>query len=277
MDLMDLLDNWKKIAGMNSPMLPGQPTQATPPFVPKPGQSGYQPASASTPFGTKIPQPGEQGYQPSTPGTPFGTKSPLQPIQTPNRAGRLPEVTVPEREKVGIDSILKEVETPERDKKYAKNDIWQMQNMDRPWYKDGAFMTELGGRLGNAFGGLTTRGNSHAETMMNAQKIKDAQAMRSSNKSMNYLIENNPEMAEKLLALPPEQRGKFMQLALAQNAGLTTGDESAFSEKVRMYKAANPNATDAEALDWAKGGSGTNVTVNNGGGSFADALGTAGR
>ena len=106
MDLMDLINNWKKIAGMNSPMLPGQPSQATPPFVPKPGEAGFQPANASTPFGTKVPRPGEQGYQPSTPGTPFGTKSPLQPIQTPNRAGRFPEVTVPEREKVSIDSIL---------------------------------------------------------------------------------------------------------------------------------------------------------------------------
>ena len=251
---MDLINNWRKIAGMNQPTLPGQPPSATPPFVPKPG---------------------ETGYQPSQPNTPFGTKSPLQPIQTPNRAGRFPEVTVPQREKVGIDKILPQIETPERDKKYAENDIWQIQNMDRPWYKDGAFMTELGGRLSNAFGGLTTRGNSHAETMINAQKVKDAQAMRSSNKSMDFLIKNNPEMASKLMALPPGQRDKFMQLALAQSAGLQSGDESAFAEKVRMYKSANPGVTDAEAIDWAKGGSGTNIDIDMGGGAgpFEEKLG----
>ena len=235
MDLMDLINNWKKIAGMNSPMLPGQPPQATPPFVPKPGQSGYQPASASTPFGTKIPQPGEQGYQPSTPGTPFGTKSPLQPIQTPNRAGRFPEVTVPEREKVGIDSILKEVETPERDPIYAQNEIWQTQNMDKKWYKDADFMNELGGRLSNAFGSLTLRGNSPGDEKANALKIAGAQQNRKKNKTFDELIRTNPELADKMLTLPPEAREKYMELAMRSSFG-DIGTEAQDPAAVATYK-----------------------------------------
>ena len=50
-------------------------------------------------------QPGEPGYQPAQPSNPFGTKSPLQPIQVPERAGRFPEVTVPQREKINLDEI----------------------------------------------------------------------------------------------------------------------------------------------------------------------------
>ena len=50
-------------------------------------------------------QPGEPGYQPAQPSNPFGTKSPLQPIQVPERAGRFPEVTVPQREKINLDEM----------------------------------------------------------------------------------------------------------------------------------------------------------------------------
>ena len=135
MDLMELINNWKKVSGMNSPMLPGQPPQATPPFVPQPGQGGYQPQSASSPF---------------------GQKDPLQTITPPDRSGRFPEVSAPQRDKVGIDSMLpevttpkragvfQEVETPDRKPIYAQNDIWQMKNMDKKWHKDGDFMNELG-------------------------------------------------------------------------------------------------------------------------------------
>lgn len=264
MDLMDLINNWKKIAGMNSPMLPGQPSLATPPFAP-PSRPTPKPEARPPMAGAQNPVPPKFDFA-------------NVPFPKVNANAALPEVQVTQREKIGMDQILPEVQ---RQSQFTSDGLQPVEvdaekrsgMIDKPFYKDAAFMTELGGRLGNAFGSLTLRGNSNTETMLNAQKIKQAQGMRSSNKSMDFLIQNNPELAKQLMALPPEQRAKFMPMALAQGAGITTGDESAFSEKVRMYKAANPKATDAEALEWAKGGSGTNVTVNNGGGSFADALG----
>ena len=163
MDLMDLLNNWKKISGMNSPMLPGQPPQATPPFVPQPGQGGYQPQSAGSPFGNKTPPMPE-------------------PITPPSRDkvgidSMLPEVGAPERQKVGIDSMLQpatagsayngalesSITAPTRDRKSGI--------AEQKWYKDGDFMNELGGRLSNAFGSLTLRGNSPGEEKANMFKL----------------------------------------------------------------------------------------------------------
>lgn len=236
MDLMDLLNNWKKISGMNSPMLPGQPPQATPPFVPQPGQGGYQPQSAGSPFGSKIPQPGEQGHQPQQANSPFGQKSPLQPITTPDRSGRFPEVSAPQRDKVGIDSMLPEVETPDRKPIYADNDIWQMKNMDKKWYKDGDFMNELGGRLSNAFGSLTLRGNSPGEEKANMLKIAGAQQNRKKNKTMDALIRSNPEMASKLLELPEESREKYMELAMRSSFGDISSTDPQDPAAVQTYK-----------------------------------------
>jgi hypothetical protein len=260
---MDLINNWKKIAGMNSPMLPGQPPGATPPFMPVPGQ---------------------QGYQPANPSTPFGKKGPLQPIKPTGQQKVgvdqiLPGVQTPEREKIGMDQILPEME---RQSQFTAEGLQPVEvdaekrsgMIDKPWYKDGNFMNELGGRLGNAFGGLTLRGNSQAETMMNAQKIKQAQAGRESNKSMDFLIRENPELAKKLMALPPEQRAKFMPMAIAQGAGLQTGKESAFAEKVRMLE--ESGVPRDQALSQVLSGSGTNISVTTGGGTkpFEQELGT---
>lgn len=235
MDLMKLLENWKQIAGMNQPMLPGQPSQATPPFMPAPGQGGYQPQQASSPFGSKTPQPGEQGYQPQQAGSPFGTKSPLQPIQTPQRAGAFPEVTAPDREKVGIDQILPEVQTPDRKPIYANNDLWQMKNMDKKWYKDGDFMNELGGRLSNAFGAMTLRGNTPGEEKANMLKIAQAGSNRKKNKTMDALIQSNPELASKLMDIPEESREKYMDLAMRQSFG-DIGTDAQDPAAVATYK-----------------------------------------
>lgn len=234
MELMDLINNWRKIAGMNQPTLPGQPPSATPPFVPKPGETGYQPMSGS-PFGTKIPQPGEPGYQPAQAGTPFGTKSPLQPIKTPDRAGRFPEVTVPQRDKVGIDQILPEVQTPDRKHIYANNDIWQLQNTNKKWHKDGDFMNELGGRLSNAFGSLTMRGNSPGDEKANMLKVANAQQNRKKNKTMDELIRTNPELASKLMDIPEESREQYMELAMRQSFG-DIGTDAQDPAAVATYK-----------------------------------------
>lgn len=220
---MDLIDNWKKIAGMNSPMLPGQPSQATPPFI-----------AAQNPV-PKPPAPGQTGYQPSQPNNPFGTKSPLQPIKPTGQQKVgvdqiLPEVTTPKRA-----GVFPEVEAPDRKPIYAQNEIWQMQNMDRPWHKDGDFMNELGGRLSNAFGSMTLRGNSPGEEKANALKIAGAQQNRQKNKTFDELIRTNPELAEKMLTLPPESREKYMELAMRSSFG-DIGTESQDPAAVATYK-----------------------------------------
>lgn len=265
MDLMDLLDNWKKIAGMNSPMLPGQPTQATPPFAPPSRQ---------------VPKP-EVHPPMAAAQNPVPPKFDFAGVQFPkvNADAALPEVQSQAGPKIGLDKILPEVQ---RQSQFTAEGLQPVEvdaekrsgMIDKPFYKDAAFMTELGGRLGNAFGSLTTRGNSNTETMLNAQKIKDAQAMRSSNKSMDYLIQNNPEMAKKLMALSPEQRAKFMPMAMAQGAGLQTGDESAFAEKVRMLE--GTGVPRDQAIQQVLSGAGTNISVSTGGGTkpFEQELGT---
>ena len=214
MDLMELINNWKKVSGMNSPMLPGQPPQATPPFVPQPGQGGYQPQSASSPF---------------------GQKDPLQTITPPSRDkvgidSMLPEVTTPKRA-----GVFQEVETPDRKPIYADNDIWQIKNMDKKWYKDGDFMNELGGRLGNAFGSLTLRGNSPGEEKANMLKVAGAQQNRKKNKTMDALIRSNPELASKLLELPEESREKYMELAMRSSFG-DIGTDAQDPAAVATYK-----------------------------------------
>ena len=254
MDLMDLINNWKKIAGMNSPMLPGQPSQATPPFAPPsaPKPEPHPPMAAA--------------QNPVPPKFDFANV----PFPKVNAEAALPEVQVTQREKIGMDQILPEVKRQSQFKAEGLQPVEveaekRSGMIDKPWYKDGAFMTELGGRLGNAFGGLTLRGNSSTETMINAQKIKQAQDMRSSNKSMDFLIQNNPEMAKKLMALSPEQRAKFMPMAIAQGAGLQTGDESAFAEKVRMLE--ETGVPRDQAIQQVLSGSGTNINMNMGSGA----------
>jgi hypothetical protein len=158
--------------------------------------------------------------------------------------------------------LLGEVSVPEHEKKSAL--------IDKPFYKDRDRMAMMAAALSDGFGGMTLRGKTGMGAM-NKLTMANAQKNINNNKTMDYLLQNNPEYAKELMKLPPEYRDQYMDLAMKSSFAGT--DESSFAEQVRMFKQANPNATQAEALAFAKGGNGTNVTVNNGGGSFAETLG----
>jgi hypothetical protein len=157
-----------------------------------------------------------------------------------------------------------EIETPEQGDPKQK---W----FKTPFHKDNDRMAMMFSALSDGFGGMTMSGKSGMAAINKANYAKGMEGVKN-NKTMKYLVDNNPELARKLMDIAPEHRGQFMEQAMkSQFEG--AGKQSVFAEKVAMFKAANPAATDAEALDWAKGGNGPNVTVNNGGGSFADTLG----
>lgn len=146
-----------------------------------------------------------------------------------------------------------EITTPQRELVSGMPDV--------AWYKDKDTMEDLGARLSQAFGGLTMRGNSAAETAANMKRMQAAAANKQKNKTMDYLIKNNPEMAKTLLSLPEQYRGKAMETML----GMGSGEESAFAEKVRMLQ--ETGVPRADAISQVLSGSGTNINMNMGGGA----------
>lgn len=197
---MDLINNWKKIAGMNSPMLPGQPSQATPPFAP-PSRPTPKPEPHPPMAGAQNPVPPKFDFA----GVPFPKV---------NADAALPEVQSRAGPKIGIDEILPEVQSQAGPKVDAEDEQmlskWQGENMNQPWHKDANFMNELGGRLGNAFGSLTLRGNSPGDEKANMLKIAGAQQNRKRNKTMDHLIKNKPELAKAMMGMSPEMQDKYM-------------------------------------------------------------------
>ena len=114
---------------------------------------------------------------------------------------QLSEVTVPDRQLSA--GVLQEVSAPDRERVSGM--------IDQPWYKDKDTMEDLGARLSQAFGGLTMRGNSAAETAANMKRMQGAAANKQKNKTMDYLIKNNPEMAKVLMGVPEEYRGQTIE------------------------------------------------------------------
>jgi hypothetical protein len=176
----------------------GSPAMATPPFLP-PGQA-------------PAPQPSFDFA-----GSPFPSAPAPQP-QMP----QLSEVTVPDRQLSA--GVLQEVSAPDRERVSGM--------IDQPWYKDKDTMEDLGARLSQAFGGLTMRGNSAAETAANMKRMQGAAANKQKNKTMDYLIKNNPEMAKVLMGVPEEYRGQTLEKLY----GLQTGGSDPASVKEWKFR-----------------------------------------
>ena len=230
--LEELLKKFAEKSGQNKPLLPGQPAGGTPPFVPPMRRPAPTPDTswAGDFAGQKIPpQP------PLEEVTPQGRQH-LHEVQ-PNVTGK----------------HLQDIETPDRGDPKQK---W----FKTPFHKDNDRMAMMFSALSDGFGGMTMSGKSGMAAMNKANYAKGMDGVQN-NKTMKYLINNKPELARKLMEIAPEHRGQFMEQAMkSQFEG--DGKQSAFAEKVAMYKAANPAATDAEALDWAKN-PGTSVNINN--------------
>ena len=198
----------------------------------------------------------------------------MEPPQTPPALG---EVSVPDRKKIGMDSILPEmkrqseftpeglmeIDSPQRSRKSGM--------VDKPWYKDEDTMRMGLAQLSNAFYGMSGGKNPMAQ-MNNAQYARGMKN-KQQNKTMDYMIQQNPEMAKELMKLPPGVRDQYMgEFVKASFAG--PGKESAFAEKVRMIQEAT-GVSRADAIAQAQAGGGTNISLNMGGGAkpFEETLG----
>lgn len=250
MDMMQLLEMLKK------------QSQQSPPLAPQANPYGMAPQSfnfAESPFPATAPQPQGNGLPPRN-------RSDIAPAPAPAPA-TLQEVNVPQREKIGIDQILPEVqrqseftaeglgvEAPEREKKSGL--------IDKPFHKDNDRMAMMLAAMSDGFGGMTLRGKNGMGTV-NKLTMANAQQNMKNNKTMDYLVQNNPEMAKKMMSLPPEMRDKYMDLAM--KSSFAAPDESAFAEKVRMLEATGVPRD--QAVSQVLSGAGTNITVSTGGGA----------
>jgi len=157
-----------------------------------------------------------------------------------------------------------QISVPQRE----KAESW----IDMPWYKDKDRMGMMLAALSNGFGNMTLRGNQGMRGVNNMLIQKGMQGMEE-NKTMKYLAENNPELFKVMAKVPPGQRGDYMKLAMQSR--FATQDESAFAEKVRMLE--ESGVPRDQALAQVLSGSGTNITMNMGGGAkpFEAKLGEA--
>lgn len=107
--------------------------------------------------------------------------------------------------------------------------------IDKPFYKDNDKMAMMLSQLSNGFAGMTLRGKSGMEKMNNLN-FANAQKNIKNNKTMDYLVQNNPEMAKQLMSIPAEYRGEFMKLAMENSLGGLSGMTDSVKSKVQLAK-----------------------------------------
>ena len=211
MDMMQLLQLLQQQASQNKPLAP----QANP--------YGMAPQSfdfASSPFPSAAP-PAQSGGLPPRNRSDLNTPAPK--AKGPDMMGPH-ELVGPTRDLAGPMGIgefeqagppvsaeqLVEIEAPDREKK----DL----TIDKPFYKDSDKMAMMLSQLSNGFGGMTLRGKNGMEKMNNAT-FANAMGNIKENQTMNFLAKNDPQMAEKLMTVPPEYRGEFMKQYISNMGG----------------------------------------------------------
>lgn len=107
--------------------------------------------------------------------------------------------------------------------------------IDKPFYKDNDRMAMMLSQLSNGFAGMTLRGKGGMEKMNNLV-FANAQKSIKNNKTMDYLIQNNPEMAKQLMQIPEQYRGDFMKLAMENSFGGIGGMTDSVKSKVQLAK-----------------------------------------
>lgn len=266
MDMMQILEMLKKQVGQNNPMLPSN----------NPLDPNSNPLSKGG-WLDSFPSPAQQPAPAPSNGLPPRNRSDLARAPAESVAPPMPsleEVTVPQRNKqlpfldikAGSEyssPLEDEITTPDREKKSGI--------VEKPFYKDKDRMAMMMAALSDGFGGMTLRGKTGMGTM-NKLTMANAQRNMKNNKTMDYMVQNNPEMAKKLMQLPPEVRDKYMGAMV--EASFTPAKESVFAEKVRVLEGAG--VPREEAISQVLSGSGTNITLNTGNGAkpFEEALGT---
>jgi len=257
--LEDLIKNWKQTAGMGGQ---GSPSMATPGFVP-PGMQKPNQAPAHPPMlGAGNPAPAKPPID-----TSLGDM-PLPTLDVPQTPPALNMISAPDRQKVGMDSILPEIK---RQSQFTPEGLMEIESpqrsrksgmIDKPWYKDKDNLRMGLAQLSNAFYGMG--GGKNPMAAMNNAQYARGMKNKQQNKTMDYMIQQNPEMAKKLMQLPPEIRDQYMgEMVKASFAG--PDKESAFAEKVRMLEATG--VPRSQAVSQVLSGGGTNISVSTGGGA----------
>jgi len=196
----DLLNNWQEIVGMNKPLAPRQPRSATPPFMPQ--RPNMEPPAMQPPA---LPPLSAASNEP--PMFDFTSSSfPSAPnVEPPGPSADDLQPVVAGSE---YNEPLEDITTMKRDRRSGTS--------DKPWYKDGDKTTVMFSALSDALMGLS--GN---DSMGAINKANYARGMKNieSNKTMDYLIKNKPELAKKLMGLPPEYLNQYMGEAIKAELG----------------------------------------------------------
>jgi hypothetical protein len=203
-----LLKQFAEKSGQNKPLLPGQPAGGTPPFVPPMREPVPPMQNAATPAPPPQQAPTSSGWA----GDFAGEKLSQQP------QAALKEVTPQGRQHLHevqpnvTGKHLQDIQTPDRGDPKQK---W----FKTPFHKDNDRMAMMFSALSDGFGGMTMSGKSGMAAMNKANYAKGMEGVKN-NKTMRYLVDNNPELARKLMDIAPEHRGEFMQLAMKKDFGL---------------------------------------------------------
>ena len=220
MDMMQLLEMLKAQTAKNKPLMPNANPYdfASSPFPSSPQGNGLPPRSRSD-LGAPAPAPAP------APQGPMDLMGPVEQAGPPvHLAG---ELGIGPDQQMGPSKaeMLGEVSVPDREKKSGL--------IKKPFHKDNDRMAMMLAAMSDGFGGMTLRGKTGMGAV-NKLTMANAQQNMKNNKTMDYLVQNNPAMAKKMLSLPPEMRDKYMDLAMKSSfAG--AGDEEDTAD-IRNYE-----------------------------------------
>jgi hypothetical protein len=218
-------------------------SQQVPPTIPTSGKFDF----STSPFPTAAPNPNQSNGLPPRNRSDIFTPQPApSPAPSPAPAPQGPDMMGPhelvgptrdlagpmgmgEFEQQGPPISADQLQEIETDNKKVSGLI------DQPFYKDNDKMAMMLSQLSNGMSGLTLRGKNGMEKMNNLI-FANAQKSIKNNKTMDYLIQNNPEMAKQLMQIPEEYRGDFMKLAMENSFGGVGGMTDSVKSKVQLAK-----------------------------------------
>ena len=211
MDMMQIIEMLRKQSQQNKPLMPqadpyGMQAQsfdfASSPFPSVQQSNGLPPrnrsdlASAPPPAQVATPPPAA-APKPDMMG-PHELMGPTRDLAGPMGMGEFEQQGPP----ISAEQLV-EIEVPDREKKSHL--------VDKPFYKDNDRMAMMAAALSEGFGGMTLRGKTGMKTL-NQATFAQARKNIKDNKTYDYLLQNNPEMAKVMTEIPPEYRGQFMEL-----------------------------------------------------------------
>lgn len=203
----DLLKNWQEIVGMNKPLAPNQPRMATPPFMAqRPERPPVPPQVAEPPAFPPLAAASNEAPAFDFASSAFPELPELKPVERQSQykvEGLQPIVAGSE-----YNEPLEDITTMNRDRKSGM--------IDKPWYKDSDKTSVMFSALSDALMGLS--GNDAMGAINKANYAKGMQGIQG-NKTMDYLIKNKPELAKKLMGLPPEYLDQYMGEAIKAELG----------------------------------------------------------